>query len=106
MRWISDRRIWIDFETKEILENLCEIYVNRENLLCQIISKWTYNEEKKCDRGYGFKDSLICTGYKISRIYLNIDDYVWNNFVDICNRRELDVSSGFKSAIFCFANVE
>lgn len=102
MKWIVDKRIWIDIETKEILDGLCEIYTNRDNLLCQIINEWTCSEEKKCERGYGFGNGIIYTGYRISRIYLNIDDYIWGNFVDICGKRELDVSSGFKTAIFYF----
>lgn len=102
MKWIVDKRIWIDLETKDILDDLCEIYINRDNLLSQIMCNWICNEKKKCERGYGFKNGVIYTGYKVSRIYLNIEDYIWSNFVDICSKRELDVSSGFKTAIFCF----
>jgi hypothetical protein len=106
MKWIVDRRIWIDLETKEKLDDLCETYTNRDNLLSQIICKWVCSEEKKCERGYGFRDDIIYTGCRIRRLYLNIDDFIWNNFIDICGKRELDVSSGFKTAVFYFVERE
>lgn len=106
MKWIVDKRIWVDFETKEILDTLSDIHINRDNLLCRIIHKWACDEVKKCERGYGFKNGIVYTGYRVSRIYLNIDNYIWDNFIDICSKRELDVSSGFKTAIFNFLNDE
>jgi len=93
-------RIWIDNESKQILDVIyyvCEkdIFLCY-NINCKIIDLWTYTTNN--DMSLFFKEIIKSSG-DVFYIRLKVNKKVWDKFILNCKRLGITLQDGFKSAI-------
>jgi len=104
MKWISDKRIWVDdttFNTLSYLFKATKGYINREKLCGAIICEWIKSEGN-------IKIGNIILNRDIQKIHcmwLVVDDDLWNTFKYMCYRNGIDLGSGFKIMVYRFVDL-
>lgn len=101
MKWISDKRIWVDSDTYDKLNNPFKIlgrYISREDLLNDILCEWI--NSGGC-RKVGNID-LDRYVLKTHCIWLRVEDNLWNTFKCLCSDRIIDINVGFRTAVLYY----
>lgn len=101
MDFLSSKRVWVDSFTYEKLDKLFQIgrgLISRDRIYKSIIDEWI-----KCDgpTRIGNINLDMCIQKRYC-IWILIDDNLWNDFKYLCSIKELDISVGFRSAIYYF----
>ena len=98
MDFLSSKRIWVDSNTYEQLDNLFQIgrgLVSREKIYHAIIREWVNNGGQVKIGKRIFEDSIR----KRHCIWILVEDNLWYQFRYFCSTRELDINIGFKMAV-------
>jgi hypothetical protein len=101
MKWISDRRIWVDSDTYYKLNNSFMIigrYISRENLLNDILCEWI-NSGGYIKIGNIEPDRYVL---KTHCIWLRVEENLWNTFKYTCSERIIDINVGFRIAVLYY----
>lgn len=103
MRWVVEKRLWVDDNTSDKINILLKIgrgFINREKLLDAIIYEWI---RRGCPIDFGilcFNTDGNADIIKRQFIYFKITESLWNNFNNVdCN---LNINVKFKIAVDYF----
>lgn len=101
MEWISSKRIWVDSDTYDKLNNPFKIigrYISREDLLNEILYGWINSG------GYTNIGDIELDKYVLRShcIWLHVEDNLWNTFKYLCSERIIDINVGFRIAVLYY----
>lgn len=101
MKWVTQKRVWIDKDTNDKLADMLKKtrgYIKKERLCSAIIYEWIMN-------GGSVKVGGIILdggGAKVCCAWIPIEENLWENFIDLCHRNNFDINIGFRIALYNF----
>jgi len=99
--WIAEKRIWVDSETYDKLNNpfkITRIYINRERLLNDILYEWINSDGCMKIGNIDIYRYVL----KTHCIWLRIDENLWDTFKRLCSDRIIDINVGFRMAVYYY----
>lgn len=104
VQYIVDKRVWVDIEFFNILADLFKTtrgLIPRYELCTAIIEEWL-NSGGNIKVGNIRLDTNISKGVYRHCLWLIIEENIWNEFLNHCSARGLNINVAFRIAVYNF----
>lgn len=101
--YIVDKRVWVDIEFFNILTDLFKTtrgLIPRYELCSAILEEWL-NSGGNIKVGNVKLDTNISNKYRHC-LWLIIEEDIWNEFLELCSSRGLNINVAFRIAVYNF----